>query len=78
MHIRLYKLNDLGFTYELDEKKETIAIWPNHAKQDYRVNEILREAASMMGFNEMETDTLTCEAHRIQTMSALRKCSELI
>ena len=78
MHIHLYKLSDLGFTYKLDERKETIVIWPDHGKRDGRVDERLREAASMMGFNEIETDTLTCEAHRLHALSALRKCSELI
>lgn len=46
-------------------------------KNSTKANDLLREAAAILGFNCMETDTLTFEAYRISVFAALRKSAEL-
>lgn len=76
MRFSIKKLKDAGFNFLLDEDQDMFELYPatNH---NSKPNDLIREAAAIMGFNEMETDCLTCEAYRIRILSALRKASEL-
>lgn len=74
MIINTEKLLDLGFEVEITG--EEIRIFPHRDCTPTReLREAMTRVSSVMGFDEREADELWGAAHRIQVMSAIRKCS---
>ena len=76
MFIDLAKMSDEGFTVKLNRSQDRIEIYPNdHATASKELQKAIREVGAIMGFDERETDDLFGAAHKIQVVSAIRKCS---
>lgn len=72
MNIDLKKLETKGFRFELTKDK-VLQIWPDDPSRELR--DAIMDISALMGFNEMETESLFQAAHNIQIMSVIRKCS---
>lgn len=74
MIINTEKLLDLGF--EVEVTGEEIHIFPHRdCVPTHELREAMTRVSSVMGFDEREADELWGAAHKIQVMSAVRKCS---
>jgi len=73
MRIDIKELAKLGFTFKHDRNNGMFEIYPTGSDAALRDNII--DAGKRMGFNDNEIDQLLGVAHRINVMSAMRRCS---
>lgn len=74
MHIKLGKLEKMGFNVKFDRKENTLDIWPNE-RNDLAHN-LVCHLAEELNFTCSETDELFATVSRMQTLSAIREASK--
>lgn len=73
MNIDFEKLRNMGFEVSLSKNRQNVEIFP--VRVDGEITEIMRDLCGRLGFNESESDQFFTLAHKVQVMSAIRKCS---
>lgn len=61
------------FFVDYNKRDHTLSIAPRIGSET--VNEYIDEIGGYLGLNEIETDQIRGEVHKVQIMSVLRKCS---
>ncbi|RLA25668.1 MAG: hypothetical protein DRQ63_09370 [Gammaproteobacteria bacterium] len=73
MRINIKKLQDSGFSFEIDKAKENVFI---QADQDNpRARAALNRLTDTLNFNDSESDDVHIAVNRIATMRAIRIAS---